>query len=99
MEVKDTLLQSIEAHSNSKKQDGNKISLTVGQTSNRLKEQLGLLDAISIIVGIIIGSGIFVTPKGVLLYAGSPGMSMIVWTLSGLLSMVGALCYTELGRY
>ena len=99
MEVEDPLLQSIASHNISKKQGGSNISLKVDQPSNKLKEQLGLIDAISIIVGIIIGSGIFVTPKGVLLYAGSPGMSIIVWTLSGLLSMVGALCYTELGRY
>ena len=68
------------------------------EPSNKLKRELGLLDAVSIIVGIIVGSGIFVSPKGVLAYAGSPGMSLLVWTFSGLLSMVGALCYAELGN-
>lgn len=38
-----------------------------------LKRSLGLRDAISIIMGSIIGAGIFITPKGVLLYTGSVG--------------------------
>ena len=68
------------------------------ETTNKLKRELGLVDAVSIIVGIIVGSGIFVSPKGVLLHAGSPGMSLLVWTFSGILSMIGALCYAELGK-
>lgn len=67
-------------------------------SSVRLRKELGLLEGITMILGIIIGSGIFVAPKGVITYVGSVGMSLIVWAVSGLLTMLGALCYAELGE-
>lgn len=62
-----------------------------------LKKQLGLLNGIGIIVGIIVGSGIFISPKGVLLEAGSVGACLLIWGLTGGICLVGAMCYAELG--
>lgn len=63
----------------------------------RLQPKMTLQNGITVIVGSIIGSGIFVAPKGVLKDTGSVGLSLIVWVLSGVYSLIGAYCFAELG--
>ncbi|XP_012266742.1 b(0,+)-type amino acid transporter 1 isoform X2 [Athalia rosae] len=62
-----------------------------------LKRRVGLVSGVALIVGTMIGSGIFVSPSGLLVRTGSIGVSFLVWTACGILSLCGALAYAELG--
>ncbi len=57
---------------------------------------LGLWDAVSIIVGIVVGTAIFKSPTMVFQNVSGPWAAVGVWLLGGLLSLNGALCYAEL---
>nr|XP_002121410.4 Y+L amino acid transporter 2-like [Ciona intestinalis]XP_026696183.1 Y+L amino acid transporter 2-like [Ciona intestinalis] len=65
--------------------------------SIKLKRTVGVLDGASIVVGSMIGSGIFIVPTGILGYCnGDMTMSIIIWIIGGIISMLMALCYCEL---
>lgn len=61
-----------------------------------LRRDLGLWGAVAIVVGTVIGSGIFLVPKTAVLKVGSVEMVFAVWIFGGLLSLAGALTYAEL---
>jgi APA family basic amino acid/polyamine antiporter len=61
-----------------------------------LKRDLGLWGAISIVVGTVIGSGIFLVPRTMIRNVGTPEFVFLVWIVGGLLSLAGALTYAEL---
>jgi len=61
-----------------------------------LRRDLGLAGAAAIVVGTVIGSGIFLVPRAMILSVGSPGMVFLVWIFGGMLTLFGALTYAEL---
>lgn len=65
-------------------------------TVNEPTQRLTAFSAIAIIVGIVIGAGIFKTPSMVAGVTGDAGWLLVAWFLGGLISLAGALCYAEL---
>src|SRR4029079_3900256 len=63
--------------------------------TNELRRTLNLRDLIFIVVGTVIGSGIFLTPGAVVRDAGSGGVALAVWVIGGVLSLLGALRFAE----
>ncbi len=57
---------------------------------------MGLLDSTAVVVGSMIGSGIFIVSAEASRLLGSPGWVLLAWLLSGILTVVGAVCYSEL---
>ncbi|CAO1440859.1 unnamed protein product [Diamesa tonsa] len=70
---------------------------TTKKNSVHLERRMGLFSGIALILGTQIGSGIFVSPSGLLIRTGSVGVSLVIWMACGLLSLLGALAYAELG--
>lgn len=69
-------------------------------TDSGLKRQIGLATAVAVVVGEVVGVGIFLTPASMAKSLGSPLLMLAVWLLSGLMALSGALCYGELAaRY
>ena len=72
-------------------------NVTVDNDIIELKPKMTLLNGVTVIVGSIIGNGIFVSPNRVLKNTGSVNMALVVWITSCIFSMIGAYCYAELG--
>lgn len=63
-----------------------------------LPKVLGLWDATCVVVGAIIGVGIFFTPRDVAQVTGSASSAMLAWGVGGLVALLGAFTFAELGR-
>ena len=70
--------------------------MTDHQSQARPVPVLGLFDAACIIVGCIVGTGIFMTPMSVAQLVPSVPLILFAWALAGVLCITGALCYSEL---
>jgi APA family basic amino acid/polyamine antiporter len=72
---------------------------TNSPTTSRLElpRVLGLVSIVGIVIGTMIGSGIFINPAKVAKDVGTPGLILAVWILGGILSFFGALAVAELG--
>ncbi|KIH59074.1 hypothetical protein ANCDUO_10710 [Ancylostoma duodenale] len=66
-------------------------------TGRGLKRTLTLTNCITMIIGCIVGSGIFVAPTGIQSAAGSVGASLLIWVFCGIWCGIGAYIYAELG--
>src|ERR1043165_7776300 len=67
-----------------------------GTGGGDLPRTIGFLGAVGIMVGVTIGSGIFRTPHDIANELGSPWHILLMWVAGGVLSLLGALTYTEL---
>jgi hypothetical protein len=61
------------------------------------QKTLTFLNGLSLLIGLQIGSGIFSSPSQVNNHVPSPGVSLVVWAVAGLLAWTGAASYAELG--
>ncbi|KAI8145060.1 amino acid/polyamine transporter I [Fennellomyces sp. T-0311] len=62
-----------------------------------LQKKVTFANGLGLVIGAMIGSGLFSSPGPVLEAAGAPGTALVIWFVSGLLALCGALCYAELG--
>jgi len=73
------------------------MALPTVQSRPQLLRELGISEACAVVVGTIIGSGIFLVPAEMMQAVGSAKLVYLVWLVGGLLSFFGALTYAELG--
>lgn len=64
--------------------------------SSALRPELSLLDAVMLVVGSMVGSGIFIVSADIARTVGSPGWLLVVWLATGVITLFGALSFAEL---
>jgi len=70
--------------------------MTTEETTGHLKREIRLIDAIAIVVGSMIGSGIFIVGADIMRNTGSAGWFIAVWIIGGIMTLIAALSYGEL---
>src|SRR5690606_5421987 len=74
----------------------NGVAANTDKSSSNPKHVLRGIDARGVIIGIVVGAGIFRTPSIVAANTGSSELFFGVWVLGGVISLIGAMCYAEL---
>ena len=69
----------------------------MAESATGLERRLNALDGVSMVVGMIVGTGIFASPGVIVSQVQQVGISLFVWVVGGVLAMLGGLCYAELG--
>jgi len=70
--------------------------LLMKDENHLLQKRVNLFDGISIVAGAMIGSGIFIVSADIARNVGSPGWLLVVWVITGIITMIGAISYGEL---
>lgn len=65
-------------------------------SKNELKKEIGLVPALAIVIGMVIGSGVFFKPKAVFSATGAPGLGILAWVLGGIITVAGGLTAAEI---
>jgi APA family basic amino acid/polyamine antiporter len=68
-----------------------------GGSSTTYARRLGVFDGTMLVMGGIIGAGIFLNPSIVAQRIGTPGLTVAVWVIGGVIALAGAFCFAELG--
>src|SRR5689334_10891796 len=90
-------MASASSHLRQRRGNMHEMTATARTETAQLPRALGLRHAIAIVVGTIIGSGIFLVPKEMMQAVGSAKVVYLAWIVGGVLSVFGALTYAELG--
>jgi APA family basic amino acid/polyamine antiporter len=71
-------------------------AVSISPQTRTFKRELGLRSSTMIVMGSMIGSGIFIVSADIARTVGSPGMLLLVWAITGILTLIAALSYGEL---
>lgn len=76
---------------------GKEYELDKGDKCITLERHITGIDCVAIILGNVLGSGIFISPKSTLAHLGSTGGALVTWGVTGVFTLIQAMCYAELG--
>lgn len=72
-------------------------NIQIEKSGAELRKTIGVFGGAGIVFGSVVGSGIFIVPTSILESSGSYGTALCIWVICGLISIVGGLCFAELG--